>query len=329
MKIFRTGLGQSLLTFITLLVYRQLFGLYSSMVGYYSEDGNIFAIMFGAILLLAIFAIPLVALLVLCRCDLSGAGFVRQRLLLHILVMTPAIYTLTFLMCLLTNGLSLMSWAWVLVAGILLLLSLCIRPAASDKPYSPILRVSHGLAALVFVGGFLAMHLASHLGAIWSSELHAQTLDVLRPWYRSKIVEPVLLGACGFLVISGFYMAQIHIRRGANAHRMLQTVTGFYLGVFIITHVSAVLSARKGGVDTNWFFATGENGLLLGPSILIPYYALSILFAFIHLALGIRQVLGAHGVKRVTVEFSYALLSRLGLGLTVIIMIAAMGFSFS
>jgi hypothetical protein len=46
-------------------------------------------------------------------------------------------------------------------------------------------------------------------------------------------------------------------------------------GAIICAHVFAVLGARKGGIETDWYFGVGPRGLAAGRGSLIAYYIYS------------------------------------------------------
>jgi succinate dehydrogenase/fumarate reductase cytochrome b subunit len=80
---------------------------------------------------------------------------------------------------------------------------------------------------------------------------------------------------------------------------VLQTASGGYLMMFLLSHTSAVLRARYlRGIDTNWAWASGGE-LLTDPwsARLAPYYFLAVIAFGVHGACGLRTVALGHGAS--------------------------------
>ena len=78
----------------------------------------------------------------------------------------------------------------------------------------------------------------------------------------------------------------------------LQTTTGAYLLMFLLSHVSAVGRARMlRHVDTGWAWLDGGE-LLTDPwsARLVPYYFAAVIALGMHAGCGLRTVLLGHGV---------------------------------
>lgn len=181
---------------------------------------------------------------------------------------------------------------------------------------SPLLRVTHGIAALLLLCGFLIPHLFNHALAVWSISLHTTVLSNLRLWYRSDFVEPVLFGIVLIMILTGLPMVLAYCRGRLDAFRVVQVATGVFLGFFIVSHVLATLLARGCGVDTNWFFAAGgPNSLLDGTMLarLIPHYTWVGFVAVVHVACGLRVVLLGHGISPTVADCVFASLAFVGM----------------
>jgi hypothetical protein len=174
--------------------------------------------------------------------------------------------------------------------------------------------------------GFLIAHLANHDLAIWSVKLHRVAMEWLRLWYRSEWIEPVLLTLFAVMIATGVPMVVQHSRRGADAFRIAQMATGVYLGLFLCAHVVAVLGGRSAGIETDWRFATGDNGLLDGRGMLIPYYIYATFFMSLHVGCGLRIVLVKHGVAETIANRAVYTVAGAGAIVTMLIAIAAFGF---
>jgi succinate dehydrogenase/fumarate reductase cytochrome b subunit len=196
----------------------------------------------------------------------------------------------------------------------------------SDRTEAGWLRVIHGTAALCVLFGFLIAHLVNHDLAIWSVELHQAAMEWLRVGYRSEWLEPVLLTLLLAMIATGVPMVVQHSRRDADAFRIVQMATGVYIGVFLCAHLVAVLGARSAGIETDWFFATGNNGLLAGRGMLIPYYIYATFFLTLHVGCGLRIVLMKHGVAEIMANKAVYTVAGAGLLVTTPLTIAALGF---
>ena len=82
---------------------------------------------------------------------------------------------------------------------------------------------------------------------------------------------------------------------------MLQIGSGLYIASFIVTHLnSALIGARAVRHDeTDWAWASGAPEGLIHDAWnirLVPHYGWGVFFVLVHLSLGLRQVVIAHGV---------------------------------
>ena len=164
------------------------------------------------------------------------------------------------------------------------------------------LRTAHGFSATAIIAIFLAWHLVNHMTAAWSLEENKKIMDLLRVWYRSDIVQPVLVALFAFQLLSGLRLLWGAIARKADIYSSIQTATAAYLAVYITSHLIAVfiLGRMFLGIDTTFEWASGApTGLLHDPwnVRLIPHYSLAPLFVLSHLAMGLRGVLLGHGVR--------------------------------
>src|SRR5262249_22625282 len=118
------------------------------------------------------------------------------------------------------------------------------RPSTDAPTYSkpnPIpLRVAHGTSALLIVLIFLAWHLLNHASAVFSHEFNRSMMDSLRTWYRSELVQPVLVTLMLFQVVSGLTLFWRATATRSDLYRTLQTSTGAFLTAFIVSHLNAV-----------------------------------------------------------------------------------------
>lgn len=138
-----------------------------------------------------------------------------------------------------------------------------------------------GLTLTIFIG----LHLFNHLYSIFGADKHIEIMNALRHFYRNIIVEIILLFSVLMQIISGLLLFKSTRKTATSQFEKLHIWTGFYLAIFLIIHLSAVLGGRFYlHLDTNFYF--GVAGLNSFPFNLffIPYYGLAILSFFGHIA---------------------------------------------
>jgi hypothetical protein len=161
-------------------------------------------------------------------------------------------------------------------------------------------RVLHGLTAALLVL-YVLFHLANHLFGLIGPDAHAAVMKIGRRVYRTRIGEPLLIGAMLFQIGTGLYLAWRWSASPQPFHRTFQVASGAYLSLFILGHMNSVLiyARRFLGIPTDWNFAIGApNGLIHDAwnIRLLPHYALGVFFVLGHIASGARVVLLSHGI---------------------------------
>ena len=199
-------------------------------------------------------------------------------------------------------------WLWALLWSMLIVLVAIERPRATAVPRkakSSALAVAHGVSAAALTA-FAIFHIGNHLTGLAGADAHIGVMDALRMVYRHPFVEPLLLCAVLFQVLSGIALLRRRVLT-KNSFELAQTAAGAYLAVFFASHISAVMRARYlRDVDTNWIWLTSSN-LLTEPwsARLVPYYFLAIVALGVHGACGLRSVLRKHDRARVaTIAFT-------------------------
>lgn len=181
------------------------------------------------------------------------------------------------------------------------------------------LRPWHRASALV-IGAFALVHVLAHLAALAGPAAHQMVLDALRQVYRHPAAEALLLASALFQVGSGAVLlwrgrAQ---RRGAVA--WLQALSGAYLALFLLVHVSAVLQARVQGLDTNWYFAAAGLHVPLWRGFFAPYYALAVAALGVHIGCALYW-----NVRPARARWALALCGVAGVLLGVLLVLALAG----
>jgi hypothetical protein len=170
----------------------------------------------------------------------------------------------------------------------------------------------------ITISFFVGLHLFNHFYSLFGINSHIELMNDLRVIYRNVVVEIILLFAIGIQIISGIKLFFKKRKTVSNFFERLQIWTGLYLALFLLIHLSSVLSGRIIlNLDTNFYF--GVAGLNTFPLSLffIPYYSLAIISFFGHISAVHskkmkRKTLGIEPIKQ-----SYAILI-LGLIFTVI-----------
>jgi len=138
-----------------------------------------------------------------------------------------------------------------------------------------------GLIITIFIG----LHLFNHAYGIFGADKHIELMNTLRVFYRNVLVECVLLCCVILQIYSGLKLFWVNRKTATTLFNRLHIWTGFYLAIFLIIHLGAVLAGRfYFHLDTNYYF--GVAGLNTFPLNLffIPYYALAIFSFFGHIA---------------------------------------------
>lgn len=137
------------------------------------------------------------------------------------------------------------------------------------------LRPMHRASAIA-LASFLAAHLLGHLAGLAGAAAHQSVLETLRLVYRQPLVEGLLLGCVLFQVGSGLTL----LWRGRGQRRggvaWMQAISGGYLALFLLVHVTAVWVGRFQGVDTNLQFAAAGMHTPPWQWFFGPYYFLAV-----------------------------------------------------
>jgi succinate dehydrogenase/fumarate reductase cytochrome b subunit len=196
-----------------------------------------------------------------------------------------------------------------------------IPVSESSQPTGRLRRVHRWSAMLIVM--FATVHVFNHTFAIVSVAAHTAVLETLRVVYRAPVLEAILfcvvalqIGTCATL------LWRAHLRR-PSVTRNVQALSGVYLAVFFIVHITAALIARP-ETDTNFVWAAGTGGLLASPRLtfLLPYYLLGVAAFLTHLGAYLRiryaGVMPAVSVQRLSyagMAFSGAVVVTVGLAL--------------
>jgi len=309
----------------------------------------------GALVMLAVaIAAPALALQGLYRIrQNTSSKALAVRRLLHLAVTVPPLYLVWIRVAGLgslrgSTGALLGWWACWLVLAVLVWSAGRGRAAGSvsgvvdsravdsnaNEPPSLLALVTgrarkvHRMAVVAVLVTFLVLHLASHLFALWSVPAQQTVMNALRTWYRAIWMEPVILALFVVAALAGLLRLTRLTRSPADGFRVLQTASGGYLAVFLVSHIWATLGARYHGIDTNWAFASGGKAGMLGSGVgaqVLLYYVFALLAVSVHAGLGLRMVYLSRRVRAVAANRAARVTFVFGSAVSVLIVAALLG----
>jgi len=156
----------------------------------------------------------------------------------------------------------------------------------------------HRLTAYILIV-FVVTHLGNHLFLIAGRDIYNSVQKILNTVYRNPILEPILIIAISFQVLSGLKMAISSLRRKPKRPfwrrqfwEKAQIISGFAFAYFIIEHLAALAGVR-------WFNPNLETAFYWPASVMngapftyyfVPYYFLGVLAVMTHMGIGLRFV---------------------------------------
>jgi hypothetical protein len=184
---------------------------------------------------------------------------------------------------------------WALVAMTVLPGRGASPTAAAMTPVGPrwLARV-HGVSASAILLLFVGPHIANHLAGFWNGPVHIEIMNAVRRVYRDDIVQPMLLTLIGFQILTGTVLVRRRMRMPSDFLGTIQTMSGVYVGVYFLAHVTAVFAARYAGTDTNWNWLTRPHDSMLvslSNLRLIAHYWVGPIAIITHVACGLRMIL--------------------------------------
>ena len=263
-----------------------------------------------AVWLMLVLAVPALGLFTaarLGRVDRPTLAETRARAVAHLAFACPPLFTLIGVLLYINASsipdLAVWTAIWVAAGAIVV-----AAPRDNGAPLpgtAARLRLAHGVSAASLLAIFLVMHLGNHLVGLWGLDQHRAVMETLRGWYRHPLVEPALILLIVFQAVSGAWLLRARLGQRAAFFETLQSATGAYLGIFIASHVTAVLVLGRSfvGIDTDFYWASGEAAGLIGDPWnvrLIPHYLLAVWSLITHAGCGLRSVLLEHHVREAT-----------------------------
>lgn len=145
-------------------------------------------------------------------------------------------------------------------------------------------------ASGIIISIFVITHLYNHILAYYGPDYHIKFMENARLVYRHRLVEIILL----FSVFTQLLTGLILFYKGLNKYKTLfdkiQDYSGLYLSFFFSAHISAILVARYADINTNFNYGHGAMNTYPQYIIFIPYYSLSIICFFAHVACTYQKV---------------------------------------
>jgi hypothetical protein len=290
--------------------YPFLLMLFHQLVGPPGSKPHPIDILGAAAVLLLAFSVPILGIAVACLPFIQTSF----RRLAYASVAAPTLYVFLGVVQAMIGSPIPDQWVWcaMWLGAVFLAWRLTTRSVRSGSaPGLGKWRIAHGASAAVLCL-YVVFHLANHLVGLIGPAEHAAVMDIGRTVYRAKFIEPVLIAAFLFQIVSGLYLAWCWSEARHDFFRTFQIASGTYLSVFILGHMNSVfIYARLYlGIQTDWNFATGApTGLIHDPwnIRLLPHYTLGVFFVLSHLVAGLKVILNAHGMDRRIVTRSWAI----------------------
>jgi hypothetical protein len=190
------------------------------------------------------------------------------------------------------------------------------------------LGIAHGISASLILVLFVAPHLANHTAGLLSGTAHIEFMKGARQLYRASIFEPLLLTLIGFQIASGTLLVRRRLRNGSDFFGSVQTMTGVYVGIYFLAHLTAVFGARYAGTDTNWNWLTNNDHSMLASLSnlrLIAHYWFGPIAIATHLGCGVRLVLREHRFPARVADIAPQVAVGAGVVVSSIILVALLG----
>jgi hypothetical protein len=258
----------------------------------------------------------------------------RALFLAHLAVASPPLFTAIGVLCFLIHAPSADYVVWLFLWIPLAIFFMRRSPRTVGPTRSPEesvrVRMAHGISALLILVVFLVGHMINHIVAIWSLTTDVEVMTALRRIYRAGWLEPGLIGLFVFQIVSGLILLRSRRTQKTDLFGVLQTTSGMYLAIFLISHMTAVfvLGRLVLNVNTNDAWAAGlPAGLVadLWNTRLIPHYSLAAFLLVAHVGCGLRSILLAHAWSLTSANGMTVAIIGLGATVATVITVAMLG----
>jgi hypothetical protein len=257
----------------------------------------------------------------------------RVRLLAHLVVASPPLFTAIGVLCFLLHAPNADYIAW-LVIWIPLVIFAVVNghyTARSRTQETRVrVRMAHGISALAILLVFLVGHMINHIVAIWSLTSDKELMSALRQVYRAHWLEPAVVGLFVFQIVSGLILLGSRTTKKTDLFGVLQTSSGMYLAAFLVSHLTAVfvLGRLVLNVNTNDAWAAGlPAGMVadLWNTRLIPHYSLAAFLLIAHVGCGLRGILLGHEWSLTSANKIAVAITGTGAAFATVIILAMLG----
>lgn len=162
----------------------------------------------------------------------------------------------------------------------------------------PPTRTIHRFSALI-IAGFILAHLANHVVGLRGQEQHIAFMRGLRPFYRSVVVEAILISALALQMLTGLRLVVSNWKSRGGFVAWAQALSGCYLATFLFIHVTAVMVGRHVlNIDTDFRFAAAGFQEGQGVWFFGPYYFFAVTALCIHSGCGLAWILAPQAPER-------------------------------
>jgi succinate dehydrogenase/fumarate reductase cytochrome b subunit len=194
--------------------------------------------------------------------------------------------------------------SWYVALGAAALLALVPWPDLSGPTVR--LRSVHRLSAAL-LGIFILGHIVNQSLAFFSVPSYAAMRSVMQGASQQSISYAVIVTAAAIQILTGTAMSLRKVRGGAFATN-LQTVSGWYLAVFLLSHVFAgFLLSRPAGVAPVAASLTPPYVLANARAVAqLPYYLLGVAAFLVHVGVFARLTALAYLAESSVRRLSYA-----------------------
>jgi hypothetical protein len=254
----------------------------------------------------------------------------RARIIAHLAFATPSLYVGFGNVAGVLQAPLAAPMAWLVFwASVAMIALLGPRSSPTASARAPIghrrLALVHGISASAILLLFIGPHIVNHAAGIWNGPAHIATMNVARRIYRGDIVQPVLLALIGFQILTGTALVRRRMRMPGDFLGTVQTMSGVFVGVYFLAHMTAVFAARHAGTDTNWSWLTRPNDSMLvslSNLRLIAHYWVGPIAIVAHVACGLRMVLLQRDISPATTNRIALALITVGVATSSIILLA-------
>jgi succinate dehydrogenase/fumarate reductase cytochrome b subunit len=193
---------------------------------------------------------------------------------------------------------------WYLAVTVVLLMALFRWPNTSRSTVR--LLYVHRLSALV-ITVFALAHISNQVFGFVSLSSYAATRDVLRVGYQQPAIRTLLLWAVAIQIATGVAMGMKKVRAGAFTAN-LQAVSGWYLALFLLTHVFSGLMASQYYTPPVAATSVEQFNLLANvrSTAQLPFFLLGVAAFFFHAGVYARLAAMAFLAEASVRRLSYA-----------------------